>query len=130
MINTLGIELEKQIIDKFTNAGWTVKEVGRTSNIPADFEIFDDDQVSYGYVDVKYNLRPDLMMKQIERWRYIIKELKPKLFIITDGVQYHISTYGGDFEVIHFVPRPKTYYALKGLIEEFADYVNKKGGNK
>ena len=130
MNKTEGIELEKKIIKDFENAGWTVKvpypfSDGKHRYICPDFEIFDGDK-SFGYVEVKKCLESRIMLRQVEQWKMIISSLKPLLFIITDGVEYHISIRGKKFEVLHFVPAPKTGYPVMALIEDYLEFLNKK----
>lgn len=133
MIKELGmkeIELEKQIIKDFEAAGWTVKipapfTIDGCKQIRPDIEIFDDDK-SFGYVEIKKCLNPRMMLQKVEQWKDIVSKLKPLLFIITDGVEYHVSIRGKEFEVLHFVPRPKTGYPIMALIEDYMAFLNKK----
>ena len=122
-----GIELEKQIIKDFENAGWTVKIPDNHSYICPDFEIFDDNK-SFGYVEVKRCLEPKMILRQVEQWKRIISSLKPLLFIITDGVEYHVSVRGKKFEVLHFIPSPKSGCAVLALVEDYLEFLNKKDG--
>ena len=127
-------ELEQQIIHRFEEAGWNVKipkpiRLDNSRAIYPDIEIFDGD-TSFGYVEVKSSLKPEILLKKIDQWKLMVRELKPKLFIITDGVEYHVSVYGNKFDVIYFPPSPKSYHALIGLVNEYVDFCEKKGGNK
>lgn len=129
-----GLELEKEIKAKFEESGWIVKnpdrlKLGSGVCIFPDFAIYSGDNF-YGYVDVYYNLKPERLLEKVRQGKLIIRELKPKLYIITDGFEFHVSVYGKEFETLHFVPGPESYYAIVGLIEEYTDYINDKEKKK
>ena len=123
-------EFEQIIIKVFEDAGWQVRipkpfQMENYKQICPDLEILYNDK-SYGYVEVKRNLNPDKMLEKINQWKTILTELKPLLFIITDGIEYHVSIRGKEFELLHFVPGPLSYYAIVGLVEEWVEFLNKK----
>lgn len=119
------IEFEKEIRKKFEDKGWETQII-KKDPIYADFALFFSGKLM-GYVDTfmfkNERLNERLLLKKIKRDLNFIKEKKPLLFIITDGISYHISACGEPFEEQHYAPGPYDYITIKGMISEYCDFI-------
>ncbi len=111
-------ELETEIIERFKKTGWNIIEPKLDQNYRFDLEIgYDGD--SYGYVEILLNRNDNnYLLNKINQARYIIDKLSPKLFIVTDGVEYHISFNKKPFETIHYLPKPNSFYIQNNLLNK------------
>ena len=105
------VELEKQIRQKFIDAGWDAIEDYGTKAYRPDITLSYQQKVM-GYVEVICYREGNekFLLKKLEQAKQYINIAKPIIFIVTDGNKYHVSIKGGPFEVIHFPPGPESYY--------------------
>ena len=121
------LEFEKTIKTKFIDAGWDIDDNYHESFFRPDIALYHDKKL-FGFVEVIMYREGNekFLLKKLEQISHIAKEIKPIIFVVTDGVRYHVSIKGKPFEVIHFAPGPFSYYAVMGLIEEYVDFYDNK----
>lgn len=104
-----GIELENRMADLFMKAGWECEHMA--SNMPFDITLKKEDIV-YGYVETYICKNPRILKEKVERIQKYLDEIKPKLFILTDGISF--ETY---FDGVYFSTTtiPVGYYEFSQM---------------
>lgn len=114
------VEFMKKIKEKCLNAGWDVhdSDTNQSSRGP-DFCLYKDEEL-FGYIDTFYGLKGRWWNTKREIAYRIINELKPKLYILTDGIEFHVSVRGLPFVLLHFIPGSDDYEHLAVISQEYA----------
>ena len=86
-------ELVELCVNVFSRLGWNVK---KNKKIICDPFILKSDIVlllgekEYGYVDVVTDFSKDSLIKEKKQVQLVIENVKPKLFILTNGMEYDV----------------------------------------
>lgn len=125
------LEHEERICQMFAERNWVLKKCDskNSESLYTDFELYDDNNYFYGYVDVLLFNNPNPkrlldMIKKIKHW-LDHREKIPLIFIITDGIEYFISFKGKPFETFHYIPSPTSYEIHIALIDDYMEYFAK-----
>lgn len=108
-----GPELEAHIINIFTKAGWNcvfAKE-------PSSFDVvLTKGGVEYGYVEAIYMMNGRALKRKVEKIKACLEELKPMLFIVTNGTVF--ETY---FDGVYYATTtiPIEYQAFVKMQEDW-----------
>ncbi len=107
-----GLEHEKRIADLFTKAGWDC-DLSHPNN-QFDITLKKDGKI-YGYVDTYLGCNPKTLDRLARRVKTILDEIKPELYILTDGYSYEIYINGRYFITTNVIMEYDDYSRVKRL---------------